>query len=74
MEKGRVDNSPSSLNEDDVFPGETFQYRTSPDEVKDRVTAMKDYLKSIAETPPAESVPQPHLGLHQAWILQYQAL
>ena len=30
---------------------------------------MKDYLKYIAETPPAESVPQPHLERHQAWIL-----
>ena len=30
---------------------------------------MKDYLKSIAETPPAVSVPQPHLERHQAWIL-----
>ena len=69
MKKRRVDDSPSSLNEDDVFQGETFRYRISPDEVKDRVTAMKDYLKSIAETPPAESVPQPHLERHQAWIL-----
>ena len=69
MKKRRVDDSQSSLNEDDVFRGETFRDRISPDEVKDRVTAMKDNLKSIAETPPAESVPQPHLERHQAWIL-----
>ena len=69
MRKRKVDDSPSSLNEDDVFGGETYRYRISPEEVKDRVIAMKDYLKSIAETPPAESVPQPHLERHQAWIL-----
>ena len=69
MKKRRVDDSPSSLKQHDVFRGETFRYRISPDEVKDRVTAMKDYLKSIVETPPAESVPQPHPERHQAWIL-----
>ena len=69
MRKRKVDDSPSSLNEDDVFEAETYRYRISPEEVKDRVIAMKDYLKSIAETPPAESVPQPHLERHQAWIL-----
>ena len=69
MKKRKVDDSPSSLNEGDVFRGETYRYRISPEEVKDRAIAMKDYLKSIAETPPAESVPQPHLERHQAWIL-----
>ena len=69
MKKRTVDDSPSSLNEDDVFQGGTYRHRISPDEVEDRVTAMKDYLKSIAETPPAESISQPHLERHQAWIL-----
>ena len=69
MKKRRVDDSPSSLKQHDVFRGEAFRYRIPPDEVKDRVTSMKGYLKSIAETPPSESVPHPHLERHQAWIL-----
>ena len=70
MKKRKVDDSPSSLNEDDAFREETYRYRISPDEVKNGVTTvMENYLKSIAETPPAESVPQTHLERLQAWIL-----
>ena len=35
------------------FRGDQYRYESSPDEVKDRVTAMEDYLQSIGETPPA---------------------
>ena len=35
------------------FRGDQYRYKISPDQVKDRVTAMEDYLQSIAETPPA---------------------
>ena len=33
------------------FQGGQYRYKISPDQVKDRVTAMEDYLQSIAETP-----------------------
>ena len=35
------------------FRGDQYRYKISPDQVKDRVTAMEDYLQSIPETPPA---------------------
>ena len=35
------------------FRGDQYRYKISPDQVKDRVTAMEDYLQSTAETPPA---------------------
>ena len=35
------------------FRGDQYRYKISPDQVKDRITAMEDYLRSIAETPPA---------------------
>ena len=42
-----------SLNGDDVLPRRPVSTSISPDQVKDRVTAMEDYLQSIAETSPA---------------------
>ena len=35
------------------FRGDQYRYKISPDQVKDRVSAMEDYLQSIAERTPA---------------------
>jgi len=37
--------------------------------VKQRVAAMEDYLRSIADAKPSEAAPLPHLERHQAWLL-----
>ena len=49
--------------------GENYRYKVSPEEIEEKVKAMKDYLLTIAKAKPSEDAPLPHLERHQAWLL-----